>query len=295
MLILCTCMLLLSQLVINEPKLWLRHHLLETLFHLGCHILQHDLIILWRLEVLLHESALLIRKVLRSRRNRVTVIIVNLANLCPTNPPVDWEVLLVNRLVVVDHTLLKVLKDVAVSAIHIAARAIVLVQQSHIGDIIPRVAIVSCRLVFATCSLQRCGFSITWASALLASVRRWTCFGGSICAFKKSTLLWGDMVAVILPRWATAVACWGYDCRQVSHRCALLTIAHICVIESHASPPLFGQRVHSQHVGLQKVVLVLDLVRDQVLKLLHFNLHDYVVHIGLWLLIYTSFAACIQW
>ena len=67
----------------------------------------------------------------------------------------------------------------------------------------------------------------------------------------------------------------------MSHRCALLTIAHICVIESHASPPLFGQRVHSQHVGLQKVVLVLDLVRDQVLKLLHFNLHDYVVHIGL--------------
>ena len=45
--------------------------------------------------------------------------------------------------------------------------------------------------------------------------------------------------------------------------------------------PFFGQGIDSHHIGLQKIVLVLYLVSDQVLELLHFNLHNDVVNFGL--------------
>ena len=40
-----------------------------------------------------------------------------------------------------------------------------------------------------------------------------------------------------------------------------------------------SQGVDSFHIGLQKVVLVLDPAFNQVLELLHFYLYDYFVHV----------------
>ena len=46
------------------------------------------------------------------------------------------------------------------------------------------------------------------------------------------------------------------------------------VVEGLARLPLLGQRIDSHHVSLQEIILVLDLIGNQILKLLHLDL-DY--------------------
>ena len=54
----------------------------------------------------------------------------------------------------------------------------------------------------------------------------------------------------------------------------------LLIVQRHASRvQLLRQRVHSHHVSLRQVVLMLDPILYQVLKLLHLNLHDVLVHI----------------
>ena len=52
------------------------------------------------------------------------------------------------------------------------------------------------------------------------------------------------------------------------------------VVQSHASSfGLLSQWIHSLHVSLQQIILVLDPILNEVLKFLHLNLHNDVVDI----------------
>ena len=60
----------------------------------------------------------------------------------------------------------------------------------------------------------------------------------------------------------------------------ILEALQFLIVQRHASRiRLLRQRVHSHHVSLCQVVLMLYPILYQVLKLLHLNLHDVLVHI----------------
>ena len=60
----------------------------------------------------------------------------------------------------------------------------------------------------------------------------------------------------------------------------ILEALQLLIVQRHASRiQLLRQRVHSHHVSLCQVVLMLNPILYQVLKLLHLNLHDVLVHV----------------